>query len=81
VRRKGKRDPDTIAHLPIPAVKQRAFDDVEVTVTYADGHAELHWFRPGAVEWLIARYDEPTAVSGQPWMIRLARPNGNGEKS
>lgn len=74
-----KRDPATINHLPITPVRQRATDDVQVLVTFEDGHAELHWYRPGAVEWLTCRYSEPTAVSGQPWMIRLAEPNGNGD--
>lgn len=72
---------ETDMHLPLSPVKQAAVDDVEVLVTFEDGHAEIHRYRPGAWEWLECRYNEPTAVSGQPWTMRLAEPNGNGDRT
>ena len=61
--------------LPIAPVKQRAADDVEVTVTFANGCVETHYYRPGAVEWLTARYSAPTAESGLNWQVTVTRSN------
>lgn len=69
--------------LPLPPVKQRAADDIEVTVTFANGCREIHYYRPGAVEYLATRYAGPTAETGQDWQVTvnpaLAGPNENGE--
>lgn len=77
MRRVGKRSRDTIGRLPAVPVKQRAADDIEVLVTFPDGTAELHYYRPGQVEWLTARYADPINETGQPWQVTIT--SGNRE--
>lgn len=55
--------------LPLAPVVQRAADDTPLLVTFEDGTAEVHHYRPGAVEYLTSRYDAPINESGLRWQV------------
>lgn len=60
--------------LPLPPVKQRAADDVEVEVYDDDRNVtEVHYYRPGAAEYLTTRYHAHPRDSGLRWQVTEKR--------
>lgn len=51
--------------LPLAPVKQRATDDVPLTLAWPDGHSEVHYYRPGAAEYLTTRYCQQAVDEGR----------------